>query len=399
MAEPKITVIIPTRERCDVLEKSLQTVTSQDYENLDVIVSDNLSNDGTEELVRSIDDKRVRYLNTGQRISMSQNWEFALSHVREGWVTVIGDDDGLLPNSLHRVAQIVQATDIKAIRSSVCYYAWPALAGVEPGLLKVPLLSGYEMRDARAWLSKVLSGRAPYTELPMLYNGGYVDVGVLNEIRRKTGVFYRSCNPDIYSAISIASVLDRYVFSNEPLAINGISKHSTGTSLFARERATEMSPAAVFASEENIPLHRDIPHCPDGGYPASLHALVYESYLQSQDLRDEMPEVMHASQLEVILGSAGVHDASVAEWGRLFAAQHGLAFEKIHSNANRGMSLRAFGSISRRIGAALNTYYVGSMDLPKDVYQASVAAAAIRNARPGRFRIVQQLVRRLIEVV
>jgi hypothetical protein len=89
----------------------------------------------------------------------------------------------------------------------------------------------------------------------------------------------------------------------------------------------------------------------------------------------------------------------VAGWGRLFAAQHGLAFEKIYSNANRGMSLRALGSISRRIGAALNTYYVGSMGLPKDVYQASVAAAAIRSARPGRFRIAQQLIRRLKEIV
>ena len=95
MAKPKITVIIPTRERCDVLEKSLQTVTSQDYENLDIIVSDNFSSDGTEDLVRSIDDKRVRYLNTGQRISMSHNWEFALSHVSDGWVTMIGDNDGL----------------------------------------------------------------------------------------------------------------------------------------------------------------------------------------------------------------------------------------------------------------------------------------------------------------
>ena len=168
MTKPKITVIIPTRERCEVLEKSLQTVTSQDYENLDIIVSDNFSSDGTEDLVRSIDDKRVRYLNTGQRISMSHNWEFALSHVSDGWVTIIGDDDGLLPDSLYKVAQIVQATDIKAIRSSVCYYAWPASTGHVFGLLKIPVSSGHEVRDARVWLFKVLQGRASYTELPML---------------------------------------------------------------------------------------------------------------------------------------------------------------------------------------------------------------------------------------
>ena len=93
MRDPKITVIIPTRERCDVLEKSLQTVTTQDYDNLQIIVSDNFSNDGTEDIVRSTHDSRVKYVNTGKRLSMSHNWEFALSHVTEGWVTIIGDDE------------------------------------------------------------------------------------------------------------------------------------------------------------------------------------------------------------------------------------------------------------------------------------------------------------------
>ena len=78
MNEPKVTVIIPTRERRETLEKSLLTVTSQNYDNLQIIVSDNFSHDRTEEFVRSVKDERLRYLNTGARISMSANWEFAL---------------------------------------------------------------------------------------------------------------------------------------------------------------------------------------------------------------------------------------------------------------------------------------------------------------------------------
>jgi len=64
----------PTRERSDVLEKSLITVTSQDYGNLEVIVSDNYSCDDTEDVVRSTNDARVKYINTGKRVSMSHNW-------------------------------------------------------------------------------------------------------------------------------------------------------------------------------------------------------------------------------------------------------------------------------------------------------------------------------------
>ena len=110
MENPKITVIIPTRERAVVLENALRTVTSQDYKNLEIIVSDNYSMDGTDKVVEQAKDSRIRYLNTGKRLSMSHNWEFALSHVQDGWVTFIGDDDGLLPRAISRIAEIIQQT-------------------------------------------------------------------------------------------------------------------------------------------------------------------------------------------------------------------------------------------------------------------------------------------------
>jgi len=78
---PLITVIIPTRERADTLETCLQTVVAQTYPNLKIIVSDNCSNDNTKDVVLSFDDKRITYLNTGRRLSMTHNWEFAIRNV------------------------------------------------------------------------------------------------------------------------------------------------------------------------------------------------------------------------------------------------------------------------------------------------------------------------------
>ena len=54
MVNQKFTVIIPTRERCEVLWACLKTVTAQEYENLEIIVSDNVSADATVDVVRSI---------------------------------------------------------------------------------------------------------------------------------------------------------------------------------------------------------------------------------------------------------------------------------------------------------------------------------------------------------
>ena len=103
----KFTIVIPTRERCDTLYWSLHTCVSQRYENLEILVSDNYSQDATRDVVMSFNDPRIRYVNTGKRVSMTANWEFALAHVEDGYVTYIGDDDGMMPNALVELNQLI----------------------------------------------------------------------------------------------------------------------------------------------------------------------------------------------------------------------------------------------------------------------------------------------------
>lgn len=382
----RFTVVIPTRERCDVLAKSLQTVTAQDYDGLEIIVSDNFSGDSTREVVAAANDPRIRYLNTGERLCMSRNWEFALSRVTGGWVTVMGDDDGILPNALSRVAQLIAATGTRAVRSDTCYFAWPSLSSASYGRLRVPLRSGHVERNARHWLEKVMRGRASYPELPMLYSGGFIDFSVLSELRAKTGAFFRSRIPDVYSAIALGGILDSYVFSYEPFAINGASKHSIGTSVFRAAGAAAASPAQKFGAEANLPFHADMPLLPDGALPTSLHALVYESFLQSLDLFEGAAITDHAAQLAIILAAPGANDA-VQGWGRQFARQHGLEFESIHRIASgRKLSDRLHG-LRVRLVNGLNNYGTDwGTHLIRDVHEASIAAAAIREMSPSRLR-------------
>ena len=99
---PKVSVVIPTRNRHDVLLHCLRTVVEQDHENLEIIVSDNASTPETRDVVESFKSPRMRYVNTGKPLSMSHNFEFALSHVTGDWISVLGDDDGLLPGGIRR---------------------------------------------------------------------------------------------------------------------------------------------------------------------------------------------------------------------------------------------------------------------------------------------------------
>jgi len=100
----KMTVVIPTRERCATLPFALRTCIEQDYADLEILVSDNASRDDTAAVVATFHDPRIRYVNTGTRCSMTRNWEFALQRVTGDYVTFIGDDDGLLPGAVRDVA-------------------------------------------------------------------------------------------------------------------------------------------------------------------------------------------------------------------------------------------------------------------------------------------------------
>lgn len=378
----KFTVIIPTRERAETLGPCLRTALAQDYGNLEIIVSDNCSWDGTRDLVRGFKDKRVKYINTGRRVSMTQNFEFALSQVKKGWVSILGDDDGLLPAALEKAAGLIKATGVKALKSDVCLYAWPSLTGEKFGRLCVSLKPGRRLRSSKAWLAKIMSGRASYSELPMLYTGGFISLELINKVRRG-GAFFRSRIPDVYSALAVSSVVDKYLYSYEPLAVTGLSKYSTGISLlgfgkkwvstvFAGRAAPVKSggaPAREFLSEANLPFHPALPLCADGHPPRSLQALVYESYLQSAHLRGGVGKTSHRRQLEVILRTAGAAGKTIREWGKAFAAAHKLDYAGALAAAKKAER-------AGRRPPGDKTCFLGSPDLPlKDVYAASLAGA------------------------
>ena len=56
-------VVIPTYNRKDIIDKCINSVLLQTYNNYEIIIIDNGSNDGTKEYVlNKFDDKRLRYI-------------------------------------------------------------------------------------------------------------------------------------------------------------------------------------------------------------------------------------------------------------------------------------------------------------------------------------------------
>ena len=279
---PKFTVVIPTRERSTTLHHALRTCVEQTYEPLEIIVSDNASLDDTRAVVESFADPRIRYVNTGRRLSMSRNWEFALSHVTGDFVTYVGDDDGLLPNAVADVAALLAKHGAKALSWNKVQYCWPNHPQPEyAGLMGIPLASRLFVCDARQFAVDCAKLWTSYHQGPSLYNA-FVAVPVIRAIQRKTGgVFFHSVIPDAYSSVAIASGLESYLYSSRPFSVDGASGASNGanTANFLKDDQDENNATRTFVQEADLPMHPDMPVLIIG----STVAVVFEAILQAND--------------------------------------------------------------------------------------------------------------------
>ncbi len=93
-AYPLVTVAIPTYNRADsYLRYALESAVNQTYGNVEVIVSDNCSTDGTEQVVRDFSAPCLRYFRHAENIGANGNFNFCLEQARGDYFLLLPDDD------------------------------------------------------------------------------------------------------------------------------------------------------------------------------------------------------------------------------------------------------------------------------------------------------------------
>ena len=103
-----INIIVPTRNRIETLKFTINSILSDHYPKLLIHVIDNKSSDGTLSYLKTIRDKRFKYYQPASHLSMSENWEFGLSKIKDGYVTILGSDDGHFPSSAYKLNSILK---------------------------------------------------------------------------------------------------------------------------------------------------------------------------------------------------------------------------------------------------------------------------------------------------
>jgi glycosyltransferase involved in cell wall biosynthesis len=278
MENTKFTIVIPTKNRCETFYWSLKSCLEQDYDNFEIIVSDNNSNDRTRQIVEEFNSPKIRYFNTGKSVSMTDNWEFAFNKIEAGFVTYLGDDDGLMPNSLKLANQYLLDFKLDAIIGRRDTYKWINVAEIKQrGMLRFDVTRKTKILDFEKELNSALFKTFDYSKLPCIYGLGFIDFEILKKIRLKSkGVFFNSSIPDIYSSIVVGSEIKKYLYVNESLILGGLSSFSNGNS-FLNPNA-DKTIIESFVSMNTIPFHSKLDFNP------SMGIAIAESVLQANDL-------------------------------------------------------------------------------------------------------------------
>ena len=100
----KVTVGVPTYNRKKYLREALDSIVSQDYNDLEIVISDNHSTDGTEEMVMQyiLNNPRVdiKYYRLRKNLGHLPNWENCWARGTGEYMLILSDDDILQPGAI-----------------------------------------------------------------------------------------------------------------------------------------------------------------------------------------------------------------------------------------------------------------------------------------------------------
>ena len=283
---PLFTVIIPCKDRANFLKHTLRTCMIQNYEPLEIIVSDDGSSDNTREVVEDAarQDGRVRYVLCGGNGGMRENFENVLSQIKPGFVIALGGDDGLLPDGIVGMRDVLRDTGMDLLAWPGPIYTYPKVRGPR-GQLGIYHQKGIKIVESNKFLARQ-SKNLHYlsdTESPMFYVKGVASTEIIDRVRKRSedGRFYSCPTPDGYSGIVLAGEVSHYAFSGKPFSIFGLSPSSQGLAYLSNSEKAKKDSEMFFQNVASKSMHHELASQP---YSPLIALMTADYLLTAKDL-------------------------------------------------------------------------------------------------------------------
>lgn len=284
---PKITVIIPQKDRSEFLYHTLRTCMIQDYPNFEVIVSDDNSSDDSVEMVRRLaeQDGRIKLFAHEKHLGMRDNFEFALNQVDSGYVIALGGDDGLVAGGVWKMYNILKETGKQLLTWPMSGFGYSEIEG-GPNIFYIKRNSGAEVsiKKSSTFLNSVArTFNYMVDDCPMFYVKGVASVDLVKRVKSRTadGCFYYCPTPDGFSGVVLAGEVEDYAFSAMPLSISGSTHKSQGQNYKRTDEKSRFESEQFFNDNIRRTMHKELASQP---YSPLITLMTADYLLTARDL-------------------------------------------------------------------------------------------------------------------
>jgi glycosyltransferase involved in cell wall biosynthesis len=287
---PRFSVVVPTRDRPDLLDFCLGGLAAQTFDDFEVIVSDNPTRVPVEDVVERWSRRGWRYLRHEQPLPMHDNFERGCAEARGEYVAVVIDKTVLHPSALEVADRALRAepADIVTWRNEgydpVDEGRNVARGRFRPGGMTVERT----VYDPTSELAERFANPTRRGSDPVHYVRGKIVFGafsraLLDRIGEHTGRVFHPLAPDYTSMVPGCVLADRALDVGRPLLVSYNSGRSNGRQqsldpAHARHFIEASDPAIIdalpipglYASTHNVvayDLVSSAARCPEGTTP------------------------------------------------------------------------------------------------------------------------------------
>lgn len=287
---PRFSVVVPTRDRPDLLEFCLGSLAEQTFDDFEVVVADNPVRAPARDVFERLAGPRWRYLRPDEPVAMHDNFERGCAAASGEFVAVLVDKTVLHPSALELAGRAVDHEDIEIVNWwNEGYNPVDEAVDAQRGTF-VPsaTIVEPELFDPLAELAKRMGNDARRGVDPVHYVRGKIVFGaysrtLLSRIAEQTGRVFYPLAPD-YTSMVPACVLARGALDlGRPLLVSYNSARSNGQQqslnpTYARRFIEAIDPGIVdalpipglYTSQHNVvgyDLVSSADRCPSGSTP------------------------------------------------------------------------------------------------------------------------------------
>jgi succinoglycan biosynthesis protein ExoO len=116
---PKVSVIIPTHNTQSYIAKAIESVLSQTINDIEVIMVDDASTDGTVDIAKQFSDCRLQIFVNQENLGAGLTRNYGLQKAKGEWIALLDSDDWYAPERLEKLLQIAKTENADIVADNL----------------------------------------------------------------------------------------------------------------------------------------------------------------------------------------------------------------------------------------------------------------------------------------